>query len=305
MRETIKTDKFGWFHFSENADADILKLEETHGFHHLDIEDITSGPQQPKIDFYKSYLFGIFHFPDYVASAKRIHVMELDIFLGADYIITISKGSDSRIQSLRKQLKDDAEMFKEFTEQGAAFFMYSVIDWLTEQCWPVVRRMSTQLNDVEEAIYSEEKRKQTLWQLALIRRNLIRISRIINPQLIAVKTLASSNRGYVPESLSIYFDDIADTLSRMQAITGGHAEVINSLHNVNESLISQRTNDVIKVLTVISVSLMPLTLLTGFYGMNILNLPYANHPDAIWLVFGGVFVFIVLILYYFHKRDWL
>ena len=91
----------------------------------------------------------------------------------------------------------------------------------------------------------------------------------------------------------------------MQAITGGYFDAMNTLHNVNESLISQRTNEVIKLLTVISVALLPMTLLTGFYGMNVEGLPFAQHPIMVWVIFIALFSFILILLGIFRKRDWL
>ncbi len=305
MEQKIKHKKMTWYHFDENTEEVGAHLQENFGFHELDIEDVTAGPQQPKVDLYKDYLFAIFHFPDFQTDERRIHVHELDIFLGKDYVITVSKGQSKRLVDMFTNLENDKAVRDELMGEGAAFFMYELIDALTESCWPVVRKLSTQIGDIEEEIYSEDTHKGTVWEIALIRRNLIRLKRILNPQQVVLGTLVHTDKAYLPKDLSVYFDDIQDTYNRMQAIIGGYFDAMNTLHNVNESLISQRTNEVIKLLTVISVALLPMTLLTGFYGMNVEELPFIHEPHFVWGIFGVLFFIIVVFLGISRKRDWL
>ena len=240
-------------------------------------------------------MFAIFHFSDYVAESDRIHVIELDVFLSEDRLITIVKGNQKRIEEMYQRMQEDGKYRTEMMGQGAAFFLYKIVDALTEASWSAVRRIGSQMNDIEEEIYGEDTGKGTVWRIALTRRNLIRLRRILDPQLVVMGSLVAADKPYLKAALSVYFDDIRDTLNRLEAITAGNVEVMNTLHNVNESLISQRTNDVIKLLTFISVSLLPMTLLTGFYGMNVSGLPFTDHPRAVWMLFGVLFLIIGII----------
>jgi magnesium transporter len=304
MPNIIKTKNYSWIHLEENDEESIKYLEKEYDFHELDIEDVASGPQQPKVDFYKDYLFGIFHFPDFQSDTEgKIHVIELDVFLSKNYLITITKGNNKRINDIFENINNSEEYKKEMMDEGSSFLMYEIIDKLTDGCWPVVRKISTQISDVEEWVYSEESHKGVVWQIALIRRNLIRLKRIINPQITVIEELVKTDKPYLKKELNNYFDDIRDTLSRMQGIVGGYFDTMDILQKINESLISERTNQVIKFLTVISVSLLPLTLLTGVYGMNIQGLPFSNDPNMVWLVFGGLFVLVFLVLFVSRKRD--
>ncbi|MDP3995292.1 MAG: magnesium transporter CorA family protein [Patescibacteria group bacterium] len=302
--KSITHNKITWRHFDDNSTATIKALEKDFEFHKLDMEDVSSGPQQPKTDFYKNYLFAIFHFPGYNKEEERIHVFELDVFLGPDYVITVSKGDSGALKDICSQIENDDEFREEMMGEGAGFFLYKLVDALTETSWSVIRKISSQMGDIEEEIYSEETGKRTVWRIALIRRNLIRLRRILNPQLVVLASLVHADMPYLKKELSLYFDDVQDTLNRLQAITSGNVEVMNTLHNVNESLISQRTNEVIKLLTLISVSLLPMTLLTGFYGMNVEALPFVGHPNIVWLIFGALFAIILVFLVIFKRKDW-
>ena len=302
--KAITHKKITWRYVPENSDKAVQKLEKDFSFHPLDIEDISNGPQQPKTDFYKDYLFAIFHFPHYHNEEGRIHVFELDVFLSEDYVITVCKGESSRLADLFGRVSSDDEYREEMMGEGAGFFLYKLLAALTEASWSAVRRIGSQMNDIEEEIYGEDTGKGTVWRIALTRRNLIRLRRILDPQLVVMGSLVAADKPYLKAALSVYFDDIRDTLNRLEAITAGNVEVMNTLHNVNESLISQRTNDVIKLLTFISVSLLPMTLLTGFYGMNVSGLPFTDHPRAVWMLFGVLFLIIFPLLAIFRRKDW-
>ena len=302
--QSITHKKIFWRHFTENDDATVAALERDFEFHSLDLEDVASPPQQPKTDFYKNYLFAIFHFPDYHKQEERIHVFELDAFLTDECLITVGKGDSGRLKDFFAELEASGETRAECMGQGPGFLLYKLLDALTETSWSVIRRISSQMGDIEEEIYSESTGKGTVWRIALIRRNLIRLQRIVNPQLVVLASLVAADKPYLAHEFSVYFDDVQDTENRLQAITAGNVEVMNTLHNVNESLISQRTNEIIKLLTAISVSLLPMTLLTGFYGMNVSGLPYADHPNSVWLIFAGLFVIICFFIVMFKRKDW-
>lgn len=296
MVKELRTKNIHWVHLAADDKEAVAWLQENFKFHPLDIEDVESGRQQPKVDFYDDYLFAIFHFPYLNKEENHIHVLELDVFLGKNYLVTVLKGEADKV----------AEIFSDtIMDKGSAWLAYKIVDHLTESSWPVIRAMSSQLNDIEDDIYGNEARKRTLRTIALIKRNLIRLKRIINPQILAVNALVHADRPYFKKDLSIYFDDIRDTLDRMRAIAESHSDVMNSLHHVYESLLSERTTMVIKLLTVISVSLLPLTLLSGIYGMNIDRLPFAHQPENVWLMYAGLLAIILSVIAYFRYRDWL
>ena len=305
MEQHIERPNLTWHYFDDNSQEAIAFLHKNFSFHPLDFEDVEAGPQQPKVDFYSDYLFGIFHFPA-EQNGDSIHVFEVDIFMSENYLITVSKGENNVLKRIFQKAKKDKTYQEEIMGKDGAFLLYKLLDALTDDCWPRVRKISGQINDIEEEIYSEKMQKTTLQKIAFVKRNLIRLKRIIYPQQLAISLLVRTNDlSYLPPALNIYYDDINDTLQRLQMITESHVDVMNSLHNVNESLISQRTNEVIKLLTVISVSLLPMTILTGLYGMNVEGLPFVDHPNSIWLLFGGVLLAIACIMIYFRRRGWL
>lgn len=305
MEQRIERPNLTWYNFDANSQSALASLQKNFSFHPLDYEDVESGPQQPKVDFYPDYLFSIFHFPA-EHNGDSIHVFELDVFMSQNYLITIAKGENGALKQMFQKAKKDKAYQEELMSKDGAFLLYKILDALTDDCWPKIRTISNQINNIEEKIYSEQMQKTTLQNIALVKRNLIRLKRIIYPQQLVISLLVRTNdRAYLPTALNVYYDDINDTLQRQQMITESHVDVMNSLHSVNESLISQRTTAVVKLLTVISVSLLPLTLLSGIYGMNIDNLPFAHNPQHVWLMYLGLLSVILSVIGFFRYRGWL
>ena len=129
--------------------------------------------------------------------------------------------------------------------------------------------------------------------------------RILDPQRYLISNLTHIRKSFLDESLAIYFDNVSDYLSKIWSITDTYRDTIDGLHVTVESLINHRTNKVISALTVISVSLLPLTLLSGIYGMNIAGLPHAQNPFWVWMMFIGMLSFILIVIAVMKKKKWL
>src|SRR3989338_63275 len=137
MEKIVKHKNLTWHHFTDNSESTLVELQKRFKFHQLDYEDILAGPQQPKVDFYDNYLFGIFHFPEYDEEAKKIQVFELDVFLSKDFLVTVAKGQSNGLEELVKKMQAQEDERLGQMEQGAAFLLYKIIDTLTDSCWPV------------------------------------------------------------------------------------------------------------------------------------------------------------------------
>ena len=133
-------------------------------------------------------------------------------------------------------------------------------------------------------------------ELARHRRNILNFRRIIDPQRYLVANLSHTRKSFLNEEMSLYFDNVNDYLSKLWSIVEAYKDTLNGLHVTVESLVNQRTNKLISSLTVISVSLLPLTLLSGIYGMNIDRLPFAHQPIFVWGIFVALGLFILLLI---------
>ena len=157
---------------------------------------------------------------------------------------------------------------------------------------------------IDDAIFNDIPDNNIVRKLAIHRRNILHFRRTIDPQRYLMSNLSHTRKPFLGEDMTLYFDDLNDYLSKLWTIVSTYKDTIDGLHVTVESLINQRTNKVISALTVISVSLLPLTLLAGIYGMNI-RLPLAKQPEMIWLMFGALAAGTIIFILILKKKRWL
>lgn len=301
----IKQGKLTWINISKVNDESIAYLRDKYKFHHLDIEDIQSESQNPKLDVYKDYLFLVLHFPQWKSATKKIIPHEVDIFVGPDYVITVQHGKHKEIKNFFYRCMNNKKLKTEWMSKSSGFLLYKLLESLYGQSRPVLNNIGKQISGIENEIFAGEEDLHAIRQLAMHRRNVLNFRRILDPQRYLVSTLSHTRKPFLDESLSIYFDNVKDYLDKLWVIADTYKETIEGLHLTVESLINQRTNKVIGALTVMSAALLPLTLLSGIYGMNIIGLPYAQDPKFVWAMFGGLAIFILLLIALMKRKKWL
>ena len=182
--------------------------------------------------------------------------------------------------------------------------MYRLIEELFENTRPILNNIGKQISTVESAIFAGEQDTGIIKRLGGHRRNILLFRRILEPQRYLVSTLSHTRKSFLDEHMSLYFDNVHDSLNNMWAIVETFKETVDGLHVTVESLINRRINKLITVLTAFSVSLLPLNLLAGIYGMNI-ALPFQNQPNVIWIMFVVLTSLIILLIYALKRHKWL
>ena len=196
-------------------------------------------------------------------------------------------------------------MKKQWMNGSTGFLLYKVLESIFKEMRPMLNTIGKELSTVEDLIFSGEEQTDTVKQLAIHRRNILTIRRIIDPQRYLIANLSHIRKSFINEETSLYFDDIHDYLNKTWAIVDTYKETIQGLHVTVESLITQKTNKVVSTLTAISVGLLPFTVLSGIYGMNIAGLPYAKEPFGVWMMFASLMVIIGIALMIMKKKTWL
>jgi len=300
----IKEQNLSWINIDQVNDEALAYLKENYNFHHLDLEDIQSESQTPKIDNYKNYLFLVLHFPHWKSTTKTVVPHEVDIFLGDNFVITIQHSKTKEMKNFFYRCMKNRKTKKEWMSGSSGYLLYRLVEALFHNSRPILNNVGKHISDVEGEIFEGEQDTKIIKQLAVHRRNVLNFRRIIDPQRYLVANLSHTRKLFINEDMSLYFDDVVDYLNKLWAISDTYKDTIDGLHVTVESLINQRTNKVIGALTVISVALLPLTLLSGIYGMNI-DLPFAKDPTFVWSIFIGLAIFILFIIAIMKKRRWL
>jgi len=299
-REEIRYNGLSWLNIPQPTEEDTRYLGDKFKFHPLDLKDCLSVTGTPKIDVYEDYLFIVFHFPEYNHDTNRILYHELDIFIGKNYLITMYRGEFESAAGFVNYLKNDQEAGEQYMSKGPGFLLYNLIGPLFKKSYSVVDKIGENITRIEDEIYSD-KTMDVVKELAIERRHVLNFRRIIEPQRFILDSLVHLRRDFLGKESEIYFDDIHDHIERIWLFLENYREIVEGLHDTNEAMMSHKINEIMKMLTLISVCLLPLTLIASIYGMNI-ELPLADHPNAIWVIMGVMFLVIVSVVAYVNKK---
>lgn len=301
--ETVTYGKVTWTNIERPTPEDIEVLRRNYSFHPLDLEDCLSKIERPKIDEYEDYLFIVMHFPVYDPDQHISRPSEVDFFIGSGYLVTVHDGILKPIY----QLFDDCQRYERTRSKhmgrGASRLLYSVIDALVDYCFPILDKVDSNIQVIEEEVFTEDMRR-IVQEISIVRRDIIALRRIIRPQIAVVANLEQKDRPFIREELDVYFGDIVDHLNKAWDILEDHREVVEGLSETSDSVISYRINEVMRILAIISVIMLPLTLLSGIYGMNV-SLPLARDPLAFALIVGLMILMAGGMVFYFRRRGWL
>lgn len=301
--KTLKYKGLTWMNIEDPVEGIIDLLKDDFQFHILDFKDVLGENLRPKIDVYKNYFFLVLHFPKFSRQARKIFEQEIDIFLGADFLITIQGKRNKTLYKTFHRLAHNKKSKAEFMGQGSGILFYKLLEVLYQTSFPILDYLGRGINKLEEDVYGE-RGKGVVTELAIIRRNILNFKKMIDPQRFVVDNLVHLKSKFLPRDLGVYFDDIHDYIEEIWVILTNYKDIVDGLSVTNEAMISHRINEVIKTLTIISVALLPLTLLSGIYGMNI-KLPLAKTPQAVWGLFGVVLFLIAAAIIILRKKRWL
>jgi magnesium transporter len=292
-----------WVDLRRPSVDDIQHLGEEFGFHELALEDTQSRVQRPKLDDFDSYLFLVLHFPVHYKVSRTTVASEVDIFVGADFLVTIHDGTLKPLTRLFERVQSLDENGRQELGATSGRLLYQVIDDLVDYCFPIVNKVGQHIDDVEELLIGGGS-FETVKEISVLRRDIIALRRIIRPQIAILGLLERKQPEFLGGGHEAYFGAILDHVSKLWDVLEDSKDVVEGLSYTNDSLTSHQINEVIKILTMLSVIMLPLTLITSFYGMNV-PLPLDHSPYATVFIFAGMAIVIGGMLAYFKAKRWL
>jgi magnesium transporter len=292
-----------WVHLDTPKQAEAAALAERFNWHELDLEDVLSKRQRPKVDDYPDYLFTVLHFPAYDKTIQRLNAAELDIFLGPDYLVTLPNVELLPVTRLFSRCWEDQALRSDLFSKGSGRLLYEVLDDLFDYCFPILDKIGHKLDSIEDDMF-EGRSEEVVRDISNVKQEIISYRKIIKPERATLRLLERHTERFLPEALELYFDDIVDAAERIWDLLDNYKEVVEALEATNESVISHKQNDVLRILTVFSVILLPLTLITGIFGMNV-KFPGFDTHTAWWAIVGAMIVVLATLLGFFRWKRWL
>src|SRR3954462_300777 len=310
LQETLRTEPaeveaagLTWVHLDRPDEAAVSALAERFGWHELDVEDVLSKRQRPKIDEYPDYLFVVLHFPFYDKNVQRLNYAELDVFLGPDYVVTLPAVPLLPVTRLFTRCREDEAFRTELFANGSGRLLYEILDDLMDYCFPILDKIGHKLDSIEDDMF-EGASESVVRDLSNVKQEIISYRKIIKPERSTLRSLERYVERFLPEELELYFDDIVDAAERIWDLLDNYKEVVEALEDTNESVISHRQNRVLQILTIFSVILLPLTLITGIFGMNV-EFPGFDTAAAFWAIVGAMVTAAIAALAFFRVKRWL
>jgi len=301
----LEAEGLTWVHLDAPAKDEAEELAERFGWHALDVEDVLSKRQRPKIDDYveDGYLFVVLHFPVYDRTIQRLNAAELDVFLGPNYLVTFPSSELLPVTRLFRRCAEDDALREQLFSKGSGRLLYEVLDDLFDYCFPILDKIGHKLDVIEDDVF-EGRSEEVVRDISNAKQEIISYRKIIKPERPTLRLLERHVERFLPEELELYFDDIVDASERIWDLLDNFKEVVEALEDTNESVISHRQNEVLRILTVFSVILLPLTLISGIFGMNV-AFPGEGTHTAFWIVVGVMIATILTMFGFFKYKRWL
>jgi len=270
-------------------------------FHDLAVEDAMSALEFPKVESYGDYLYVILHRIDFKAPEHCFRTHDVDFFLGANYLVTIHSGESRSIDDVCQVCQRNSRALGE----GAAAFMHRIVDSMVDNYRPEVEELGERLDEIEEKVF-ESSSPSLAKDIINFKRDVSSLRRVVQPQRDVVGRLGRREFGFIDEQIAYRFRDVHDHLVRLVDESMFLQDRITSLLDANMTTVSNQLNSVMKVLTVIATLFMPLTVLTGMWGMNV-TLPVFPGGEAaqFWWVAAMMLALSAGMLGYFRRRGWL
>ena len=293
---------FIWVDLAAPSIPELLILSDTFAFHPLSVEDAKSTLQYPKVEAYDGYLYIILHGIDFHTGEEHCFAThDIDFFLGPNYLVTVHDGHSPSIKELREHTTRNAKILGE----GPVALFHRIVDSMVDSYRPEVDKLEQRLDELEKLIF-EAPDPKLVRRILDEKRAVAALRRIITPQRDVIARLARRDFVDISTEMSFRFRDIYDHLVRIADDAMIFQDRITGMLDAHLSNVSNRLNEVMKVLTIVSTMLMPPTLLAGLYGMNV---PLPHFPGGenlqFWWVVGFTLIVSAVMLLWFRRRRWI
>lgn len=303
--DTITCGKLTWVYIEKPTNDDVAYLARQFHFHPLNLDDVLSRVQRPKIDEYDDHLFIVLHFPVFNKQNRVTTPSEVDIFIGESYVVTVHKTGDLKpLARFFKESQIDEGLCQTYLSRSSGFLFYHILDRLVNYCFPILDKVVDNIEKMEDLIFTRAI-PETVREISMIRRDLISFRRIIHPQVSVVEALEKEEYTFFKEDQDIYFGDIADHIRKIWDGLEDCKEMVDGLADTSNWLTSHRIQEIMRVLTIVMAIMAPATLIASIYGMNI-RLPGGHTESHLPLIVLLVIMvgIAILMLAYFRRRHW-
>jgi magnesium transporter len=281
---------------------DIEKLGEHYSLHPLTLEDIVNTSHRPKLDEFQNYIFIVFKML-YFKDNDVLQYEHLSMVIGHDYVLTFQEADGDVFDDCRERIKTAKGRIR---SQGADYLMYAILDAIVDNYFTVIEAIGDKIEDLENSIFeSKTDNIDTPNQIQQLKQEVLKIRRSIFPLREVINKLEKSDNTIIEEKSQSYIRDLYDHIIQVNESIDLYREMVWSLMDMHMTIISNKMNEVMKVLTIMATIFIPLTFIAGIYGMNFTNMPELQSKNGYFILLGVMFILFIFMLIYFRKKKWL
>jgi magnesium transporter len=290
-----------WVDLEEPTTEELAILEDPFAFHPLAIEDCLTPEHQPKIEDFGPNLFLIFRGIDFNPPVTRFQTIKLAAFLGPNFLVTYHRLPMRSIAAVRDKYShdDSGHLFR-----GVDYLLYEILDHLIEFYFPILEALEGEIEAVEDRIFTQDD-ERTLDAILSLKRRVLEIKRTLAPHRELFGRIARNEFEEITPPTVVFYRDLYDSTYRLTEVADSYRDLLSGTLDAHISMVSHRLNEVMKVLTIFSTILLPLTFIAGVYGMNFDFMPELHWRYGYFIVWGVMLSVAFTLLWIFRRRGWL
>ena len=302
-----------WLDMVKPTDEEYALLDDVFGFHPLAIEDTLNYAQRPKIESYRhvgdacreGYFYMVFHGPDLETFKQRLRTKELDLFVSERYLVTVHEEVMKSIEEVVARAEADPARI---LDRGTDVVLYNILDHMVDHYGPILDYLQETLDDLEDRALTDPT-PDLLTEIAMKKRELLNLRRIVGPQREVVAQLTRGDVPFIREGTRVYLRDVQDHLIRTVESVELYRDLVLGARDIYLSSISNNLNHIMKVLTIITVVALPMTIVTSFFGMNFNeDIPgwgwLLRHTLGFWVAMTAILLMVAGLLAMFWRKGW-
>ena len=289
-----------WIDVQAPDEALLGRLADRFSLHRLEVEDCLHLDQRPKLEEYPGHHFIVLQGFDMLGDdCDSLEMHELHLMLGPDWLISVHEKAAVAVEAVHRRVSAEP---KASFGKGVDHLAYLLADALADRSFPLLERLSDEIEKLEERIFTEPPSAQLMRRAFELKRILVHLRRILSPQRDVVGLLARPGLPMVQERTTLYFRDVYDHLIRIAEQIESGRDLVGNAVDAYLSVMANRTSDISKQLTIFASIFMPLSFIVGFFGQNFELL---NRPFLFWSMLAAIVAIPALMLRWFRRRDWL
>ncbi|KKP78285.1 MAG: hypothetical protein A2271_03910 [Candidatus Moranbacteria bacterium RIFOXYA12_FULL_35_19] len=301
--QTIKHNDLTWHYFKEPSADDILSIQKKYNLHPLIIEEFSTPTLRPKATQYDNSLFLSIHIPLYDTENKTTYPAEIDIVICENTLITSHDRDIFQLNDFFNELKNDKDKKEIYMNQSPGALLRFIIEMLLESCFPKLDHISNKLDNVENEIFAGHE-KEMVFEISLVKRDILNFRRTMKPQRSVFESLVQKDFKLIEPELKPYYQDLIGTNIRIWNNLESAKETIESLEETNNSLLSNKLDLTMKVLTIFSAVMLPMTVYSNILAMSA-DIPFGKNPSAFWIHLTIMFLLSGITISIFKIKKWL